>query len=555
MKTRPSSLIALGCLLLPIAVFWYVFVQYAVDVPMWDDFVLVDFILRLHTQPTTLGEKLRLLLAQHNAHRIAYDRLVTYLIYLFTGHMNFKGMMLVGNLSLMALLWLWYRASRRAGLSLWYLVPVPYWLLSIQGYENTFWAMASLQNYTVIALVFGSVYWLINGSIAWAAGLAVMATFTSGNGQMAFLIGLLILAYQRAAWRRWLAWLGVMGLALAGYFWQYRSFPPEILSVQFIINFLAFNGAAFASESPSVLLPVGVGIVLTSWLAAGFVRWIALPLWAKTPAATPFVQFLYAGVAFAMGSALLVAMAHRSDTPMAETLVSRYKIYSHLLLVSSYWVALLWLRPTLRRWVLGVALMGGGLFQLYSYYGSWGSLTYRRQDATLTAFNYRHNGTTLMGISHAKSLDSLYRLLESEGIYRLPEYVTPPTQTLQDPTLRLDWQQTTQKLLYFAPEVPTLLVRQNDLDLSPTLPNDGVFVVMRSARASYVFNVRRFRANKKRFLSSGEVFREGFETEIHEPLLPPDTYQLGVLEILNGRSTLRLSSQRVVLKPWSRSIR
>lgn len=537
---------ALLLLLAPLVLYWYVFERYAVNVPMWDDFVLIDFLLRLR-QPLPWIEKLRLFFAQHNAHRIVYDRLVTYLVYALTGQMDFKWMMLIGNLSLMGLLWLWYAALRQAKRSVVYLVPVPYWLLSMQGYENTFWAMASLQNYTVILLAFSSIYLLITKRLVWAAVVAVVATFTSGNGQMTFFIGLLLLAYERRPGRDWAVWMGVLGLTLTSYFWQYRSFPPEVFTVQFVVNFLAFSGAAFAQTSGSVALPVALGLLLTTWLAVGFVRWVVLPLWRNQALASPFVQFLFATVAFVVGSALLVAMAHRSDTPMAETLVSRYKIYSHILLITSYLLAIYWFRSSARKVVLVAAWMGGVVFMAYAYYTDWGNMTYRRQDATLTAFNFRRNGTTLMGISHARSLDSLYRVLETEQLYRLPDYVPTPTEVVHPPNLRLVTQEVQQKLLYFEPLVPTLLIRHDTLAVPAASPTDGLFVVLRSPTQLYAFNTRQWPAGKRHFLTTGRVFRAGFSSEIHQPLLPSGVYQLGLLRMEHGRSRLELTPQEVVV--------
>ena len=544
-KTLPLILIAI-----PVIVFWYWFFAFAVDAPMWDDFVLTDFMLRLNENPS-FSEKLRLFFAQHNAHRIVYDRVITYLVWLLTGKMDFRLMMLIGNLSLMGLLGLFWKVFRTEGLSAWQFVPVPMLLLTMQGYENTYWAMAALQNYTVLFFVLTSLHCLAvsaSGSQAgknftWAIILAILATFTSGNGQMTFFIGILLLIYQRQ-WRKLSVWCLAMFPTLGLYFWGYNRLPQELFTSKFFINFFAFNGAAFA-DSDQYKIAMMVGIVVFVWLAGIFSWKVLLPLLNKHTSSAKSSLGVQAWFVFLCITSLLVAASHLKELPIHETLVSRYKIYSHLFLIISYLWLLILLKNHWRTIATALSIVFGLGFEAAAYYQFFDDMSYRNRDLIITGFNVKHNGTCLMGISHAAAADSVYRKLEAKGLYELPQEIDFPEQIVQPTQIGLNVEEVQRKLLYFTPLVKTLAISNDDYLPLITAPQDGAFVVLRSPTKTFVFNTHQNQNGKKGFFTGGGYYRAGFFTEIHKPLLPPDAYRVGLLVIENGKSRLELTHQQV----------
>ncbi|MFN8354037.1 MAG: hypothetical protein U0Y10_06325 [Spirosomataceae bacterium] len=545
-KFAPAALVAL-----PIIGFWYYFGVYSVNAPMWDDFVLTDFILRLSDNPA-FSEKIRLFFAQHNAHRIVYDRVVTYLIWVLTGQLDFRMMMLVGNLSLMGLIALCWQLLKGQGLSLWYLVPVPWLLLTIQGYENTFWAMASLQNYTVLLFILGALYCLAlciqqgsSKAFVGAAVLGILATFTSGNGQMTFFIGMLLLVYFRR-WGLLLRWVGIMLPTLGLYFWGYKRLPQELFTPKFFINFFAFNGAAFA-DGDQYRWALVVGVLVFVGLFGIFCWKVGLPL-LRLKRVYPALEHtvLYAWFIFLCITSLLVAASHLEELPIHETLVSRYKIYSHLFLIISYlWVVIL-ASNRLKKWFLTAGILGGMVFWISAYYQFFDDMHYRNRDLLVTGFNVHQNGTCLMGISHASAMDSIYQKLEAKQLYRLPNRIVWPS-AVSGGEVHLQVQEVERKLLYFTPLVKTLAIANQDLLPTINTPTDGALVVLRSARKAFVFSTHQNRNGKKGFFMGKGYYRSGFFTEIHKPLLPPDTYQVGLLLVENGASRLLMTPQTIVV--------
>ena len=536
-------------LLIPIVSFWYLFSKYALNAPLWDDFALIDFVIKLHSQPLSFVDKLGLFFAQHNAHRIVYDRVVVYLIYFFSGKLNFVWMMFVGNISLMGLLLVLYKNLKTSSLNLWYFVPIPFLLLSLQGYENTFWGMAALQNYSVLCWVAAALYCICNNrSLKWAMFFAVLATFTSGNGMFVFIIGTLVLWIQQAKPKALMAWLLLGTASIFLYFWHYNRLPQEVLSAKFIINFFSFLGAAFADGSANYKIPLGIGLLMFLGITFLFFQDVVFSKNESGKWQISFGQsklFIYSFIAFLMVSALLVATSHKEGLPMEETLVSRYKIYAHLLMICLY--LLLIERQKIKQKVLYGTLIFAVVFNAYAHFQSFEEMAYRRRDASVSAFNFKYNGSCLMGISHAESTNKIFHNLDSLGLYKVLETIDLPSKTIAE-NLQLETSFFKTKLPYYTPLVNTVRIENKDLNIDESHADSGSYLVIKSNTKMYLLNAHYNSNGRKGFFTTGKHYRKGFWFEVHEPLFPADIYTLGVLNITNNKSVLALSKVQVAIK-------
>lgn len=404
MNANPSRLIRLLATVLltagPVLAFGWLWAHYAVDVPKWDDHALREFLTNLSKEPTLSG-KVYYLFRQHNEHRIVYDRIVAYLADKLTGRLNYVHLMAVGNLSLVGLLMLFGAVLRRAGQSLWYAAPVAFLLFNLSQWENLYWGMAALQNFSVVLFVLWAIYRLTYADdLSGALALATLATLTSGNGILVWPVGFALLAYQRfgqtaqtGTYRRSsnpLWWWSLTAVVVVGlYFVGYEKpagNPPLRGSVTDLLRgWLAFLGAA------AEVLPVGLpftNCVALGGLLVGFVVVYGLRLLRNRPAAasnalalTPFSTpqrtaagaqpmrralrpvdaFFVGSAAFVLGTGAVVAWS-RVGFGADLLITSRYKIYSLTLLavVYTYSVVRLGSYPRLRR-TLGVGGVLGGL--------------------------------------------------------------------------------------------------------------------------------------------------------------------------------------------------
>ena len=154
-----------------------------VNVPYWDDYgALIKYL----SEPWP--GRWTHLFDFHNEHRIATARLVAdFVCALGGGTFNFRGMMAVGNLIQLAYAVAWVMLFRKCRLGMVAALPVFWLMTSFIHYENTCWALCSVQNIVVVALTFYSCLLFARRRqcvFAFAGSLVcgIGATFSSGGG-------------------------------------------------------------------------------------------------------------------------------------------------------------------------------------------------------------------------------------------------------------------------------------------------------------------------------------------------------------------------------------
>ena len=154
-----------------------------VNVPYWDDY---GAIVKYLAEPWP--GRWQTIWDFHNEHRIATTRLIIdTLVMLNNGSFNFRMMMATGNIIQFAYAMTWLSVFRkcRSGISAG--IPVLWLLTSFIHYENTCWALCSVQNVIVVALIFATCLLFSkrkSSTTAFALALStgVAATFSSGSG-------------------------------------------------------------------------------------------------------------------------------------------------------------------------------------------------------------------------------------------------------------------------------------------------------------------------------------------------------------------------------------
>ena len=380
-----------GLLALPIVVFGWTWQHYAVNIPKWDDHALRAFLYYSGQEPTLWG-KLQWLFKQHNEHRIVYDRIITALDYGLFGQLNYTHLMLVGNLSIVGLLAVFAGVLRRKEGVVWYQLPILYalpvalLLFNLSQWENMFWGMASLQNFSVVLWVLGAFY-LLTYADRWGLALlmAILATLTSGNGLMIWPLGFVLLVLQPIVrsvmpkpkkLRPLISWAVAAVVVIGLYFWGFEkpggthAVRPGVLAL--LKGWLAVTGAA-AEALPvgnpvynSVLLggvlilsTLGIIVVTVILNQRSIVRavraLVGVDRRSNPISIAPVTLFFWASAAFIVGTTAVVAYA-RTGFGADLLITSRYKPYSLTLLALLYVYAVTTLPDRLR---LGVSLVGG----------------------------------------------------------------------------------------------------------------------------------------------------------------------------------------------------
>ena len=540
-------------LMLPIVVFGLIWQQYAINIPKWDDHALRAFLFYSDQEPTITG-KIYQLFKQHNEHRIVYDRIITMLDYQLFGKLNYVHLMLIGNLSLVGLLSVFMAALCRsrvgqAGPSALYALPIALLLFNLSQWENMFWGMASLQNFSVVLWVLAAFYCLsYTHRWGWALVAGVLATLTSGNGLMVWPIGFVLLALRltqyssankgRGYFLPLIGWffgaVVVMGLYFTGFekpggIAYVRPGVVDLLKGWFAVMGAAAEALPIGSPlrnsillgGAMVLLMVGIvgwslwanRLILSQQISALVKSRIAI---AQTSGEIPSITLFFWGCAgFILGTAAVVAWA-RTGFGIDLLITSRYKMYSltGLALLYLYVVVALNGRAAWR-WMLG-SVAGCLVFAGLSYVSFLDETIWWRHWLTTNQFNWTH--TTNRPLFSSDSVSQRY---------------TPPATAFYDTALPVIYGPAQPPLAAIQlNKTPGAFSLQNTTLPAQGLGDAGAYLLARSAKRTYLFPVwQQQRSLASAHFQPTNLFTSGFTASVLSAELAAGRYQLFVLTV------------------------
>ncbi len=309
----------------------------SLNIPYWDDYdAALKFGNELVTFPTFSGRLIYFLGSRHNEYKIFLAHGMVWLQIACTGHMNLNVLNFLGNafMALLAVfLWKMFLPEARLERRLALFVPVALLLFQFNYVETLDWSVTTLQNVAVIPCVIGSIYLVERKtllSFAGGLGLMAMAIAASGNGFAAALIGALMLALGRRGVE-----LGVWMLAAGTCAWMYAFHygrmnelsPHHVSLTEMVLHphlLYVFSFLGSAAYYPLKSASFTFGIVL-----CGFLVWASRRGWLRRRTAA----------AYSLLFILLTAMAVsglRGDQGIEQSLASRYRMYSDLLVVFAW---------------------------------------------------------------------------------------------------------------------------------------------------------------------------------------------------------------------------
>ena len=326
--------VGLGLLLAAIIVNHVLWVwHYAFQVPFGDDYVqILNRLIIFHDLPPdlSLSQKLGFFTGfSGGQHRLVFLNTVIVALYKIVGNIDFHTLVLIGNSSLIALLWgLWKYVGSVLPISrnrIAYFLPVALLVLSPAYFEASLWATGVLQNLPVLAFAFFAIVYTSQRSgffFLVALFAALLAICTTASGMAVFLACAAVLVSQRR-----FAHASIMALLFIAVAWSYtRGFPndpsiPVTTSFSELIRFfLALCGALVWGKNGAIFL----GVLLVTGF--GVLTWQGLPK--RNP------------VLWGLGLFVMLSMAMmslgRAGFGVEAALLSRYKPYSGLMLVVIY---------------------------------------------------------------------------------------------------------------------------------------------------------------------------------------------------------------------------
>jgi hypothetical protein len=337
-SSRLRIAIALLFVALPALAFYLLLWKTAVDLPLLDDYdAPIGLGIRLAQIHGLVPRLLLLLTYEHNGYKLIFEDAVFLAQYSLFGHMHIAPLLAMGNafslLIFCAAAWMFKPAAGDPATRLLLLIPLSCIIFQLQYASALNFAECSLQNLAVVAfslLVIRFATRTSHGSFAAASCFFLLAIASSPNG---FFLAPVVIAIciQYGQWRRVAAWLALTGGMLAVYLFRYThaailpgadtmpSSGPHI-NLVYALSFLGAAAARYTSIAPSVT----VGLLLCALAALAVKR--------RYHRQNPAVFY---SIVFVLINAVAIS-GLRADLGVAQSLASRYRIYSSLMLAFSY---------------------------------------------------------------------------------------------------------------------------------------------------------------------------------------------------------------------------
>ncbi len=354
---KKREMAAMAAIALPVFYFFYIIISFSTEVAYEDDYGSLDNFHRMMFANEPI-ERVKALFVQTNEHRLVVGRILMLFIHLLHGNPSPRFQIIIGNLFLIGILWLFYRFFRQTGHPVVYFVPVTLVLFSLVHYENAYWAITATQNYPVIFFAMLSAYGLSKQSgtgNATGIAAALLASFSCGNGIAVWIVGVIPLILQKR-YRFLVIWLLFAASTLVFYLgFDYVMYPRDRSALLYhpfenLWVFLCFLGGLFYGDFDHGQVQKFYPDIAVSILGGVFV--LTISLWwflsfflNRTGKHRESYSFLLGILAFLLATAAMLVISRPVGSNIifgGQFISQRYLIFSSVSWVAVY-LALLFL--------------------------------------------------------------------------------------------------------------------------------------------------------------------------------------------------------------------
>jgi len=516
---------------LPIIIYLIYTVSNSVNFFFADDFHLLKTVLWIQ-DVDGIFEKLGILMKQHNEHRILLPRLLTLLDYKIEGAINWRTLILTGNLIWIANLWFFWKGFKSFKQPVWMFIGVPFIFLQPQYTDNVTWAISILQQSVIVFWFSLLAYLCSKNRYSWALLVAVIATFTHGNGIFSFVIGIILASMDRR-WRTVLTWAGVLVIVAIIYFWgfekgQSADFGKSLSDpVRLMMAFFGFFGSVTTIRIQNVNFAVLLGAVLITILGIYLIPKLKSSVFKPYNKLSAFDKMLLGNVLFLGITGALVCVS-RSWGGVGNVLAPRYQHYAPYVICWVYIVILSYLNLPAKKIAAGLFILFAVMFNALSYFNYNHEIQLRRNWLIADESNWINHGKMLnYAASFNSNIKDTYQRIVKEGICSSENNF--PDISIADSSVHLPL-----RLTFF-------YTVGNDVDASGIYPRQYQHIVNKELKGptylylkpekglGYWLPTRIAHAGIMDFIRSGEPSHQGFEAEFMTENFPPATYKIGLL--------------------------
>ncbi len=516
---------------LPVVVWFLIIMQFAENIPWFDDFDPFPDFLRKWILSDGVFEKLKLIFQPNNEHRMIWGKLVALAFYKLTGHLDFRFLQIFSAFFTLGTLFLFWRAFRKTGLPILFFAPIPFFLFHLQYYGTYLWAICGMQHQPVVFFAALTSY-LLGKKLFWPAVIAaISANFAMGNGILVWVAGFAILVYLNRP-RLILLWVILCAVNVYLYFYGMSpqgnessfAFLKQHPQLSFI-GFFTFLGGLFDLSPDRHIDTRSIATFIGGFLAGTYAIWWVIRfvlLKSRTlrpsPGKMQADSFVIGILVFVLANAFVIALL-RPRFGMDVMLVSNYKIYPGLFFGAVYFSMLLLKRPSKAIFRTGLAVAAAlWTGSLFIYFPTVRERSFYFQ---INAYNQREHQFGLgfePGSEAAAYISRLIDFLSERDIYHLPQKLdaqlrlvkTKPAARLASPfTVHDD----PEAIIIHIPDLPP-----------PPLWGKIRFFYVTSGHKMFLFKAEQNANQGRNFLKK---FTNGTFFALRKQILPPGTYQAG----------------------------
>jgi len=317
-------------IIFPPAIYFYFVYSYSLNLPFADDFTNLDQVMNI-IQASNFNEAFSILLSDGNQeHRKVFLRIIYILSYAMLGEIDFTVLILIGNFSLVILMYLFFHIVNVPRKNLFYFIPISILLFQLQSWTHMTWTAPAIQLYMFVftGLTFYFCCKKSNLGFFSAIFFAMASVSTYAVGWFTMALGWLILIINKR-YRHSIVWALVSLIFGFFYFKNFHSSANISSGIQtfdgfknFLIFYFSFLGSALSPNK--IYIAASFGIILNLYLC----YLIRDRYFHKNITVFMFMVFVFLN---AIGAAMF-----RADFGIENVFAPRYKVVSVILVILVY---------------------------------------------------------------------------------------------------------------------------------------------------------------------------------------------------------------------------
>lgn len=543
--------------LLPILIFFLVWINAAVNIPYQDD---IDAMLVSTTHWAqgfdSIGDFWAAIWEQDDERRIVIVRLVACLVYSLNGILDLRFVALAGILTYPLFLFLIYKwFKKEKSIPLFLFLPIPFFLFTQTNFDAIYWSMIPLQHIGVYIWGFLALWFLSKESpnyIPLALCSALISICSDVTGTLILYAGVLLIILQ-GKYIRLIPWGLVVGTMVFLYFHGLvvPSFRPSFRDniqewpnmIGIVIAMPGMMADIFTNLSNHYRITISILAGLVSIILVCYYFFFHLRLHrlhSRKEMRSPNDLWLVSCILFLSFTFAVFAMG-RAAQGMESILISRYK---HMYIFWGIFNYLLLLKiipfPFFYFWI-GRFLLPFSIFLFgFNYFTTWEKIDFYRKTLIADAHGWQYNRTipsTPIYISLRTQVDQVLTEAINNKVFKFPSV---PFATISNLPVKGSTD------ISLSDDDVFITISIHHIQRGERL-DDGLYAIFESDNEVHILPMENPRKSLFSFIKSGHYYQENAKTEpfVKKYLKSGKSYKIKI-GVIDGKENYILSTKKII---------